>query len=111
MALISKIIKNKDKRRWATLEQIQWLLSWLPEYMEAQRQGKLGPFWAKLFAAWFKAYPNRGATDDDDSPSESESDDDSDVPPESADEEAVKINKRKKKDKEKKARARAKKVL
>ncbi|KAF7986629.1 hypothetical protein HWV62_26438 [Athelia sp. TMB] len=110
MAVISKIRKTHDKRRWTTLEQLQWLISWLPEYMEAQQHKKLHKFWPKLFAAWFKEYPIRKPTDSDDSPSESETSDDSDVEPESADEEEVEANKRRQKAKAKKAKARAKKA-
>lgn len=110
MAAISTLRNSQDKRRWATVEQIQWLLSWLPEYLEAQQKNKLHAFWIKLFSAWFKAFPLREPTDTDDSASESESDDESDVPPESADEVAVKADKRRRKAKENKTKQRAKKV-
>ncbi|KZP20051.1 hypothetical protein FIBSPDRAFT_954897 [Athelia psychrophila] len=110
MAIVSTLRNSQDKRRWATIEQIQWLLSWLPEYMEAQQQNKLHAFWIKLFAAWFKAFPCQEPTDADDSPSESESDDESDVPPDSADEVAFKADKRKRKAKDNKAKQRAKKA-
>lgn len=99
-----------DKRRWATKMQIQWLLTWLVEYFQAQRDNKLHIFWPKLFAAWFKEFPCREPTDSDASASEAEPDSDSDVPPESADEEAVALGKRKLNEKVKKRQKRAKKV-
>lgn len=100
----------RDKRRWATKLQIQWLLSWLAEYLQAQRENKLHLFWPKLFAAWFKNFPCREPTDNDASASEAESDSESDVPPESADEAAVALGKRKQKDKTNKQQKRTKKV-
>lgn len=99
-----------DKRRWATKQQIQWLITWLSAYLEVQRERKLHIFWPKLFAAWFKEFPNREPTDTDTSASEAESDSDSDVPPESADEAAVALGKRKQQAKINTQQKRAKKV-
>lgn len=99
-----------DKRRWATQQQIQWLITWLPDYLEAQRENTLHIFWATLFLAWFKEFPCREPTDIDASASEAESDSESDIPPESADEAAVALGKRKQQAKVKKQQKRAKKV-
>lgn len=99
-----------DKRWWATKQQIQWLLTWLSEYLEAQRDNKLHLFWPKLFAAWFKEFPCREPTDKDASSSEAEAESGSDVPPESADERAVALGKRKQQAKVNKQKKRAKKV-
>ncbi|KAF7967634.1 hypothetical protein HWV62_33613 [Athelia sp. TMB] len=102
--------KKPDKRSWATLEQIQWLITWLTDYIEAQQKRQLHTFWPKLFAAWFLDFPLREPTDDDASARESESEDDDDVPPSSADEAAVKANESKEKAKKKRAKKRAKKA-
>lgn len=100
----------KDKRRWATTEQIRWLLGWIADYLEAQRTNTFHIFWSDLFGAWFKAFPCREPTSDDDTDSGSESDSGSDVPPESADEREVALSKRKQSKKAGKKKARAKKV-
>lgn len=100
----------EDKRRWATKLQIQWLLSWMAEYLQFQRNGTLHLFWPRLFREWFKEYPCREPNDKDASASEAEPESGSDVPAESADEAAVKLGKRKRKLKENKQKTRAKKV-
>ncbi|KAF7977624.1 hypothetical protein HWV62_3022 [Athelia sp. TMB] len=110
MAVFSTLRNKPDKRSWASLAQIQWLITWLPEYIEAQQKRELHTFWPKLFAAWFAEFPLRDPTDNDASAQESESEDDSDVPPESADEAAMKINDTKNKAKAKRAKKRAKKA-
>lgn len=101
---------SRDRHRWATKPQIQWLLTWLAEYLQAQHNNKLHLFWPKLFAAWFEEFPCRELTGNDASASEAEPDSGSDVPPESADKATIAMGKRKHKEKEKKQRKRAKNV-
>lgn len=111
MANFSKLLKAPDKRSWATLDQIQFLVLWLPDYIEAQEKNDLPHFWPKLFVAWFEEWPLPEVTDDDVlAPEQVAADDDSDVPPESADEVAVKKSKRDNKKKENKRKLQAKKV-
>lgn len=110
MATFSKLCTTPDKRSWATLEQIRWLVSWLQEYIEAQQVHRLHIFWSKLFTAWFVEYPLPKPTNNDVEVAESESEDDSDVPVESADENAFKADQRNHQQKEKRRKARAKKV-
>lgn len=101
---------NKDGRRWATILQIQWILSWLPQYLEAQRTNTFHLFWPELFKAWFLDFPCREPNAADLSEDEDEQDSGSDVPPESADEREVQADQRKKKKKANKRIAKAKKV-
>lgn len=110
MVAFSKLTSAPDKRSWATLEQIRWLVSWLQAYIVAQQTHTLHIFWPKLFTAWFKEFPLRDPTDDDASAVESESGYESDAPAESADESAVKAEKRKHKARDKRRKARDKKV-
>lgn len=101
---------KQDGRRWATIEQIQWILSWLPEYLEAQRTNTFHTFWPKLFAAWFKAFPNRKPTDADMTDSEEEPDSGPDAPAESADEHNIEAEKRKQKKRQQRKKTHEKKV-
>ncbi|KAF7977147.1 hypothetical protein HWV62_4559 [Athelia sp. TMB] len=112
MAAFSKLIKTPDKRSWATLDQIQWLVGWLPDYIKAQQSHELHHFWPKLFAAWLQEFPLPAVTATDVLAPEAdyEADDDSDVPASSADEAAVKQDKIKKKKKESKKKRLAKKA-
>lgn len=110
MAVFSKFCTAPDKRSWATLEQIRWLVSWLQEYIEAQQTHQLHIFWPKLFTAWFEKFPLPEPTDNDAEVPESELQDDSDVLPESADENVVKAQKKKRKVKDNRRKAQAKKV-
>lgn len=110
MAAFSKLTSEPDKRSWATLEQIRWLVAWLQEYIEAQQTHRLHVFWPELFLAWFAEYPLLKPSVNDVEVAEPEPEDDSDVPAELADEVAVKAEKRKHKQKETKRKARAKKV-
>ncbi|KZP24406.1 hypothetical protein FIBSPDRAFT_888862 [Athelia psychrophila] len=110
MAVFSKFCTAPDKRSWATLEQIRWLVSWLQEYIEAQQTHQLHIFWPKLFTAWFEKFPLPEPTDNDAEVPESELQDDSDVLPESADENVVKAQKKKRKVKDNRRKAQAKKA-
>lgn len=110
MAAFSKLTSAPDKRSWATLEQIRWLVSWLQEYILAQQTHTLHKFWPRLFAAWFKEYPLPQPTDNDVEIPEAELEDTSDVPAESADENAVKAEQKRHKARDRKRKLRAKKV-
>lgn len=102
---------KKDGQRWATALQIQWLLAWMPEYLEAQRTSTFPSFWPKLFRAWFDEYPCREPNADNKTDGEQlEDDSGSDVPPKSADERAVAIGKRKREEREKSQRKKTQKV-
>lgn len=70
----------KDKRRWTTPEQRNWLIVSFPEYLEAQAQGRYNKFWPKLFQEWFDYFPPREPTADDPTDSEPEPDSGPDVP-------------------------------
>lgn len=101
---------KKDGRRWATVEQIQWILTWLPDYLEAQRTNTFHTFWPELFTAWFNAFPNRKPTDADTTDSEEDSASGPDAPAESADEQEVESAKRKQKRRQQRKKAQEKKV-
>lgn len=66
----------KDRRRWTTPEQLDWLQQRHPAYLEAQSQGRYDKFWPKIFQDWFATFPAREPTENDpvDSDLEPESD-------------------------------------
>ncbi|KZP04770.1 hypothetical protein FIBSPDRAFT_967837 [Athelia psychrophila] len=101
-------MSHTDKRRWATGEQVSWLMASYPDYFEAQRRGRFDEFWPKFFTNWFESFPARAPAANDPTDSEPEPDSDSDVPADSADESHVKRKKKTRSDRESK---RAKKVL
>jgi hypothetical protein len=68
---------SSDKRRWASPEQNSFLLSYFPEYLEAQSKGRYDKFWPKLFQEWFAKFPAPQPQPDDKTDSEPEPDVDS----------------------------------
>jgi hypothetical protein len=68
---------SSDKRRWASPEQNSFLLSYFPEYLEAQSKGRYDKFWPKLFQEWFAKFPAPTPQPDDKTDSEPEPDADS----------------------------------
>lgn len=67
-----------DRRRWTTPEQLCWLVSCFPDYLEAQAKGRYDKFWPKFFQDWFAYFPARepDTTDATDSEPEPESEPD-----------------------------------
>lgn len=61
---------SKDKRRWTTQEQLEWLQKRHPDYLDAQSKGRYDRFWPGLFQDWFNAFPAREPTADDPTDSE-----------------------------------------
>lgn len=99
-------MSSTDGRRWATGEQVSWLMASYPEYYEAQRRGRFDEFWPKFYTDWFTSFPPRTPTANDPSDSD-EPASEHDVPVESADEALVK---RKNKARSARENKRAKKV-
>lgn len=73
----------QDGRRWATSAQVTWLMGKMPEYLEAQRNGRYDRFWQPFFQAYFDVFPEREPTANDDSEPEP------DVPVEIVEEESL----------------------
>ena len=77
-----------DKRWWASNEQREFLSTYVPQYLDAQKNRQYHKFWPKLFQAWFTKFPEAEPTEDDPTDSELEldsepdanSDDESDSP-------------------------------
>ena len=69
-----------DKRRWTTPEQLCWLVSCFPDYLEAQAKGRYDKFWPKFFTEWFETFPAREPNANDVTDSEPEPESEPDVP-------------------------------
>lgn len=76
---------SRDKRRWATPEQRNWLLASFPEYLEAQASGSYTKFWPRFFEDWFKFFPPREPGPNDLTDTELEPDSGPDAPSDSED--------------------------
>ncbi|KAJ7495435.1 hypothetical protein FB451DRAFT_1387463 [Mycena latifolia] len=42
---------------WATKPQMDWLQSWMKDYITRQAEGKLHLFWPNMLEAWFRKFP------------------------------------------------------
>jgi hypothetical protein len=61
-----------DKRRWTTSAQRAFLVSYSPQYIEAQASRRYDKFWPTFFQDWFAAFPEPEPADDNLTDSESE---------------------------------------
>lgn len=61
-----------DKRRWTTSSQRAFLVSYSPQYIEAQATRRYDKFWPTFFQDWFAAFPEPEPADIDLTDSESE---------------------------------------
>ena len=50
------------RQAWTTLEQRDWLKSWIPRFLEAQENKTTSTFWPELYRSWEDKFPVQDPT-------------------------------------------------